>query len=757
VPVVTGAGHSRHPRFKAPFPVVETKLQPVVPPSGTIDRPRLTALLAAEPAPAVVSMIAPPGYGKTILLAQWAAHEKRPVAWVTLDDLDNDPARFVSHIAVALDRVGQIDATIASGIAGPNDRLIATAVPILLSALHRWERPAVMILDDAHRVVDRTCLDLLAALLDHLPVGFTVAIAGRTEPELPFARLRAQRILLEIGPDLLALDDRETAALCEAVGQHLAPDEARALAARTEGWAAVIYLATLARAHGSRLGDAVTGVSGADRHIAAYLRSEIEDGLADDDVAFLTRTAVLETIDPRAAVAVTGLPSAGERLRTLARRNLLVQELGSQGNGYRYHNLLRGFLLAELDRREPGERAALHRRAADWYAEAGDPGLAIEHALVGGDRDRAARLVTSVALPTYHTGGPSTVLRWLAAFEPAAFEGHPPLAVIAAWTYALSGRPDVADRMADIADRASFDGVPADGSASFESQRAVLRAAMARSGPRGALANADLALARESADSPWRPNILGSRGAAQLMLGDLDAADASYAESAALASPGVPASAMVALAKRASIRIRQGDWASARDFSARSCAVQAEAHYDGIVSSLIVHAVAARVAIHRGDQREAREELVRAQIVRPLANHALPWFSVDALLELARAYLAISDPAGAQVAVREAEQIVRRRPALGTLTGELVELRRRLDGAATTLAGSSSLTAAELRVLPLLPTYLSFQEIADRLLISRNTVKTHAMSIYGKLWASSRGEAVERAVELGLLERYPGL
>ena len=182
-----------------------------------------------------------------------------------------------------------------------------------------------------------------------------------------------------------------------------------------------------------------------------------------------------------------------------------------------------------------------------------------------------------------------------------------------------------------------------------------------------------------------------------------------------------------------------------------------EARWDTSLAAFFVHAIGARVAIARGDVATGRAELVRAQLVRPTASHAAPWVSVDALLELARAYLAISDPAGAQTALREAEAIIRHRPGLRTLVGELVELRRRIGGAADVLAGSSTLTSAELRVLPLLPTYLSFQDIADRLGISRNTVKTHAMSIYGKLWASSRGEAVERAVELGLLEPYPGL
>ncbi len=176
-----------------------------------------------------------------------------------------------------------------------------------------------------------------------------------------------------------------------------------------------------------------------------------------------------------------------------------------------------------------------------------------------------------------------------------------------------------------------------------------------------------------------------------------------------------------------------------------------------IVPALLVHAVGSRVAIHHGDPEGAREDLVRAQLIRPLTSHAAPWFAVDALLEVARAYLALADPAGAQASLRQAERIVSRRPALGVLIPELLALRRRLADAVATLGGSSTLTTAELRVLPFLPTYLSFQEIADRLVVSRNTVKTHVMSIYGKLQASSRGEAVERAVELGLLEPFPGL
>jgi len=181
------------------------------------------------------------------------------------------------------------------------------------------------------------------------------------------------------------------------------------------------------------------------------------------------------------------------------------------------------------------------------------------------------------------------------------------------------------------------------------------------------------------------------------------------------------------------------------------------ARFGESLPSLLVYIAAARVAIHRGEIARGREELLRAQLIRPLVSYAAPWVAVGSLLDLARAYLAISDPAGARNVVHEAEDIARRRPTLGVLTRELAEMRERLSDATRTLAGSSALTAAELRLLPILSTHLTFQEIADRLHLSRHTVKTQAISIYGKLQASSRGEAIERAIELGLLEPFPGL
>jgi len=311
--------------------------------------------------------------------------------------------------------------------------------------------------------------------------------------------------------------------------------------------------------------------------------------------------------------------------------------------------------------------------------------------------------------------------------------------------------------MADIAERRDHHGSPGDGSASFASQRAMLRSAMARSGARDALANAKIAVSLERLGSPWRATALMVMGSSYEMLGEVDAAELAYIESIGTGAAMSWATVMTSLAKRAQLRMNAGDWRGAEELIDRADELREVWHFDGFVSVLFVDAINARVAIQRGDFDRGRESLVRAQLLRPVANHAAPWLSVDALLNLSRAYLALSDPAGAQLALREAEQILRRRPSLGTLTTQLVEVRARLKDATATLIGSSALTAAELRVLPFLPTYLSFQEIAERLTISRNTVKTHAMSIYGKLWASSRGEAVERAVEMGLLEPYPAL
>ena len=318
------------PRFHPPIPLVEAKLLPPTLRAGIVERAGLIRLLTAKPAASIVSIVAPPGYGKTLLLADWAARERRPVAWLTLDDHDNDPAVFLSYLAAAFDRIEPIDGSIQSAIAAPRRRILSTAVPRLAFELHRWGRPALIVLDDVHRLVDRTCLEALAELLDHLPLGLRVALAARTEPGLPFGRIRAQGDLLEIGTSLLALDAAETDALTSATGRKLTQEGVRDVVERTEGWAAGIYLAALARERGNLVDAPMGDLSGRERYIAEYFRSELLTPLRGEDGTFLTRTAILERVEPQVAEEITGLPGAAERLRALARANLFIEPGGAE-------------------------------------------------------------------------------------------------------------------------------------------------------------------------------------------------------------------------------------------------------------------------------------------------------------------------------------------------------------------------------------------------------------------------------------------
>ena len=745
------------PGFHPSFPLVEAKLHLPVPHPTTVSRKRLTELLLAEPRSSAVAIVAPAGYGKTVLLADWAARETRDVAWLTLDEYDNEPSVFLTYLAAAIDRIGPIDPTIGAALAARGSRILAAAVPRLASELHRRHRPGVLILDDGHRLVDRTCLDALSALLELLPPGFQVAMAARMSGDLPFGRLRVNRQLLEIGRDELAFDAEETEVLAARTGYRLDRRQAEALAERTEGWAAAIYLAALARGRLEVRTAETSDVSGRERYIADYLRSELRPILDDDaDVTLLTRTSVLDGVEPKLAEAVSGLPDAQERLRRLAYTNLLIGEVAGPEISWRYHHLLQDHLRAELERREPGVEPNLHRRAAAWYSEAKRPELAIEHVIASGDVDAAARLVEEATLRTFHLGHGDRLERWLTNFRDEVFERQPGLAFGAALIHALSGRPEAAEHLADIIERSTFSGVPTIGSASFESVRAMLRAVMVRRGPDDAVANAAFAVGSEGPGSPWRTLACEALALGHVLRGEVAAADAVLA-AAVEAAPGAGSYAFYALALRASLAIARRDWDAAARYARQSHDRFALMQFDAVASSVLVHAVAARVAIHHGDLARGREELVHAQLVRPLASYALPSATVVGLLEVARAYLAIADPAGASSAVAEAERIFHRRPGLGVLTEQTAELRRRSAESAQALAGPSTLTPAELRVLPMLSTHLMFEEIAQRLHVSRHTVKTQVVSIYGKFGVSSRGEAVDRAIEIGLLEPFPGL
>jgi LuxR family transcriptional regulator, maltose regulon positive regulatory protein len=254
--------------------------------------------------------------------------------------------------------------------------------------------------------------------------------------------------------------------------------------------------------------------------------------------------------------------------------------------------------------------------------------------------------------------------------------------------------------------------------------------------------------------SPYRATMLHTEALSFLLGGDPERADAVFARAfEAATEAGAPPLAAVILAERGSIAAGRDDWAEAAALADRALELIQGGQFDAYWTSALVYAWAARAALFRGDLPAARDHLTRAAGLRPLLTHALPVVSVQALLELTGAYIALGDPDGAHVVLRQADDIFQQRPNLGVLPAQANELRTRLATMKRTGLGASSLTTAELRLLPLLPSYMSFREIGQRLFISQHTVKTQALSIYRKLGVSSRSEAVHHAQQLGLLGR----
>jgi LuxR family transcriptional regulator, maltose regulon positive regulatory protein len=733
----------------APIELVESKLHPPPARPGIVARTGLVnRLLAADTVP-VVCVVAPAGYGKTTLLAQWAQHTAHRVGWVSVDQRDNDPAVLLTYIAVALDRIEPIDPRIVAGLAGPGGSIVGV-VARLAAAMAAMTGPVALVLDHLELLENQACLDAVAELAAQLPTRAQLLVASRARPPLPVALLRAQGRVVEVGAEGLAMDDQEARVLLEGAGVGLDDATVNELLARTEGWPVGLYLAALAHKAGGRQATAVSVFTGDDRFVADYLWSELLGQLPPERVAFLTRTAVLDRMSGPLCDAVLDTTGSGAVLTWLEESNLLLVPLDRQRQWYRYHHLFHELLSAELSRREPNLVPQLHARAASWCEANGLPETAIDHAQAAGDADRVARLVWQLAMPAYGAGRVDTTRRWFGWFDDHGLLGrYRSVTMLGAWLQALVGAPAAAERWADAAERGPVAETLADGSTG-QSYLALLRALLCRDGVDRMLADTQAALAGLDPASQWRATAQLLEGIGYLLAGQADRADPTLAHAVEVATEAraLPAAA-TALAERSLVAMDHQDWKQAITLAEQAQGVVRVGELDGYVASALVHAVAARVAVHQGDLPRAQQQLGRATRLRPLLTYALPYFAVQTLVELGRVCLALDD-AGAKVVVRQARDILRRRPDLGILPTQVDELRSQLDTSSGAVKGVSALTPAELRLLPLLSTHLNFAEIGERLYVSRHTVKTQALSIYRKLGVSSRSQAVQRAQQLGL-------
>ena len=695
------------------------------------------------------------GYGKTTLLSQWAARGGQAFAWVSVEEPDNDPKVLLTYVAEALDAVEPIGGRVFDALTSPGSSVLGAVVPRLGSAFSLMTRPVVLVLDDVHVLRNQECRAALSVLADHVPAGSRLVLAGRTEPLLRTARLRAEGRILEIGPGELSLTQAEASSLLRNAGIALGEQDVAELHQRTEGWPAGLYLAALYLREGGSVASAAVSFGGADRLVSEYMESEFLARISSRQRVFLTRTAVLNRMSGPLCDAVLELPGSATTLADLERSNLLLVPLDRRGHWYRYHHLFRDMLLSQLHRQEPDLVAVLRRRAASWCLRNDLLEDALEYSIAAGDVDTAARLVEKLGVPTHRQGRFATLARWFRWLEDrGGIEGHPMAAVLAALFFALTGRPAEAERWADVVDRWQYGDTTWPDDPRAEAHAAILRALMCRRGLEQICADADEAMRRCAAERIVTPAPALYQGLARVLSGDLDGGDASF-EAAISAGEEVGAheTLAVTLCERSLIAMARGQWDEAEALAGQARAVLRRAGIEESYATPLVCAVHARAAMHRHDVAAAGHELVRAQRLRPLLTYAMPQLAVQARIELTRVHLALADVAGAGTLILEVNELLGRRPGLGTLVGEARALQDWLsDERDASRPGASSLTSAELRVLPLLATHMSFPQIAEQLFLSPHTVKSQAVSIYRKLGASSRSQAVTYSRELGLLE-----
>ena len=729
---------------------VSKLLRPLVRPE-TIQRSPLIERLVNSNGVPIVSVAAPAGYGKTTLLSQWADRDPRAFAWVSVDEADNDPKVLLTYVAEALDAIEPIGERVFDALASPASSVPGSVVPRLGSAFASMTSPVTLVLDDVHLLHNSECRAALSVLADHVPSGSRLVLAGRTEPPLRTARLRVEGKLLEIGAGDLSLTVGEAASLLRAAGVQVGAEDVAGLHRRTEGWPAGLYLAALYLREGGSLPGAAASFGGDDQLVSEYVESEFLTRISSSQRAFLTRTAVLERMCGPLCDAVLETGGSAAVLAGLARSNLLLVPLDRRGQWYRYHHLFRDMLLAEAERLGSGLIPVLRRRAAAWYLRNDLPEEALEYSMAAGDVDTAARLVEELWRPTYRRARIITLQRWLRWLDDrGGFEDHPRAAAYAALAALATGRAADAERMAYAVDRWRSQDVARAGDHRTEALAALLRAWLCRHGVEQMHADADEAARQYAAAGIMRPATGLLQGIAHILSGDLDSADVVLDETVRTGQEiGTPDTIADILCERSLVAMARKQWNQAEALAGQAHSLLDQAGLEDAT----VCAAQARVALHRGDVPAARRELVSAQRLRSLLTYTLPHLAVQTRIELIRAHIALADTSGARTLMREVDEVLQLRPGLGILVGEAEALRAQLSKQRSSVGpGASALTAAELRLLPLMSTHLSFPEMAAELFLSRHTIKSQAFSIYRKLGTSSRSQAVTRARELGLLE-----
>jgi LuxR family maltose regulon positive regulatory protein len=426
--------------------LLATKLHLPGPRPGLIARPRLIRQLDEGLAQGTVLVSAPAGYGKTVLLAEWARIGRRPTAWLSLDAADNDPARFWRHVVVALDRIHdglerQVSPQFGPPAPGSFDGLVTT----LINALNDGpdEDEVLLILDDYHVIDSPVVHASVRFLTDHRPPRLHLAIAGRSDPPLGQAGLRARGRLAEVRATHLRFTPAEAAAVLapgdDRADRPMPDDVVSALTDRTEGWGAGLALAALSLRGEPDVARFVTAFTGSHRYVLDYLTEEVLERQPDRVRAFLLETSVLDRLSGPLCDAVTGAEGSQGLLEWIEREGLFLQPLDDVRGWWRYHQLFVDLLRARLAR-QPGRQRELHRRAAAWYADRGPTDDAVRHAVAAGDLVDAARLIERhFDLDFYVRSQGATIQRWMSLLPADIVSSRPRLSIVRAALAASTG------------------------------------------------------------------------------------------------------------------------------------------------------------------------------------------------------------------------------------------------------------------------------------------------------------------------------
>ena len=730
--------------------LVGTKLRPPPVRKQSIPRERLQECLRSGSERRLTIVACPAGFGKTTLLSAWYEAEagRRPIAWLTLDEGDNDPVVFWSHAIGALRRVNPdvAKSTSSNSLVAP---VIDRVLPGLVNELD-GQGEITLILDDFHRVSSEPARASVRWFIEHAPPGFHVVVATRTEPSLPVASLRAHGELLELrAADLRFTIQEADAFLNGRLGLDLTAEDVERLVEKTEGWPAGLYLAALSLEPTADRHAFVRTFGGSNRHVVDFLVTEVLEAHTPAAQALMLHTSILERLTGPLCDAVMEQEGSAEMLEELLRSNLFLVPLDDEAGSYRFHHVFAQLLRVERERREPDLAPALHRRAYSWHRDHGTTDEAIRHTVAAKAYPEAVELIESFWIKYANTWRYDTVLAWLRHLPNEVLTSEVHLLLIQAWVLSLSGRQEDAARAIAAAEGlGDLDAGPlADGFTSAGASLTMLRAGFPWGDVGSQLENARWAAKLEGPGSPWRPLACWAVGVALYFESERDEADEWFAESAALA----PASAQwlsgtSSLAYRSLIAGEQGRADEQRTLAERAAKFGQEHGTEEAVGTVPL-AIGTSMAMS-GRPEEAL----------PLIEHGValartfgqPIQVAHALLGHATVLRAAGEHKAATVAIADARSILDRCPDPGNLA-EMLSTLERPAKIRSVPSGEHKLTRRELGVLQLLRSDLSERDIGRELYVSHYTVHSHVRSIYRKLAVSSRADALERSRELGLL------